>query len=67
MSSDYDVGTRAWQPDAEEGWVASEVIKKQVDGDKVILTFKLENGEVRSSSIPLIPDQTRRWLNCSMS
>lgn len=46
MSSNYDVGTRAWQPDAEEGWVASEVIKKQVDGDKVILTFKLENGEV---------------------
>lgn len=48
MSSNYDVGTRAWQPDTEEGWVASEVVKKQVDGDKVILIFKLENGEVRS-------------------
>lgn len=48
MSSNYDVGTRAWQPDAAEGWVASEVTKKQVDGDNVILTFKLENGEVSS-------------------
>lgn len=46
MSSNYDVGTRAWQPDATEGWVASEVTKKQIDGDKVVLTFKLENGEV---------------------
>lgn len=50
MSSNYDVGTRAWQPDATEGWVASEVIKKQIDGDKVLLTFKLENGEVRNST-----------------
>lgn len=48
MSSNYDVGTRAWQPDATEGWVASEVTKKQIDGDKVLLTFKLENGEVRN-------------------
>lgn len=52
MSSNYDVGTRAWQPDTDEGWVASEVTKKQVDGDKVILIFKLENGEVRSSLPP---------------
>lgn len=48
MTSNYDVGTRAWQPDATDGWVASEVIKKQIDGDKVVLTFKLENGEVRT-------------------
>ena len=47
MSHNYDVGTRAWQPDATEGWVASEVVKKTVDGDKVILEFKLENEEVR--------------------
>ncbi|KAG8158825.1 hypothetical protein KVR01_011268 [Diaporthe batatas] len=53
MSSNYDVGTRAWQPDAAEGWVASEVTKKQVDGDKVILTFKLENGEEKELKIPL--------------
>jgi myosin heavy subunit len=46
MSSSYDVGTRAWQPDTTEGWVASEVVKKTVDGDKVVLEFKLENEEV---------------------
>ncbi|KAH8887476.1 hypothetical protein GQ53DRAFT_827262 [Thozetella sp. PMI_491] len=45
MSESYDVGTRAWQPDATEGWVASEVVKKSVNGAKVSLTFKLENGE----------------------
>jgi hypothetical protein len=48
MSESYDVGTRAWQPDATEGWVASEVIKKSVDGSKVFLEFQLENGEVGS-------------------
>jgi myosin V len=51
MSESYDVGTRAWQPDATEGWVASEVVKKSVDGAKVSLTFKLENGEVCPSTL----------------
>ena len=46
MAETYDVGTRAWQPDATEGWVASEVVKKTVQGSKVALQFKLENGEV---------------------
>lgn len=46
MSHTYDVGTKAWQPDATEGWVASEVTSKNVDGDKVTLVFTLENGEV---------------------
>lgn len=53
MAETYDVGTRAWQPDANEGWVASEVVNKKVDGSKVILTFKLENGEVRMSCFPV--------------
>jgi myosin V len=53
MSHSYDVGTRAWQPDATEGWVASEVVKKSVDGDKVTLTFKLENEEVSTPPHPL--------------
>ncbi|KAH9909819.1 putative myosin MYO2 [Xylariomycetidae sp. FL2044] len=48
MSHSYDVGTRAWQPDATEGWVASEVVKKSVDGDKVTLILKLENGEEKT-------------------
>lgn len=46
MAHAYEVGTRAWQPDAAEGWVASEVVDKQVHGDKVVLVFKLANGEV---------------------
>lgn len=46
MSSTYDVGTKAWQPDQTEGWVASEVTQKRVDGDKVTLVFALESGEV---------------------
>ncbi|KAI1765564.1 putative myosin MYO2 [Hypoxylon sp. FL1150] len=51
MSHNYDVGTRAWQPDATEGWVASEVVKKTVDGDKVILDFKLENEEIKTITL----------------
>lgn len=50
MSESYDVGTRVWQPDPTEGWVASEVVKKTVDGDKVLLELQLENGEVSSSA-----------------
>lgn len=50
MSNTYEVGTKAWQVDQTQGWVASEVVKKSVDGDNVKLVFKLENGEV---SIPI--------------
>jgi myosin-5 len=46
MAHPYDVGTKAWQPDPTEGWVASEVISKTADGDKVKLVFELTNGEV---------------------
>lgn len=50
MANNYEVGTAAWQPDQTEGWVASEVKEKNVDGDKVTLIFLLENGEVRDCS-----------------
>jgi myosin-5 len=46
MTSYYDVGTKAWQPDQTEGWVASEVTQKVVDGENVKLVFQLGNGEV---------------------
>jgi myosin-5 len=46
MAHNYDVGTKAWQPDATEGWVASEVVSKSADGDKIMLVFSLANGEV---------------------
>jgi myosin-5 len=45
----YEVGTRAWQPDPTEGWIASEVVDRKVNGDKVSLVFSLENGEVRTA------------------
>jgi myosin heavy subunit len=48
MAHIYETGTRAWQPDPTDGWVASELVDKQIDGDKVKLVFQLENGEVRS-------------------
>lgn len=48
MSQTYEVGTRAWQPDATEGWVASELVSKTQDGSNVKLTFQLESGEVRN-------------------
>lgn len=46
MAHNYDVGTRAWQPDPTEGWVASEVESKNIEGDKIKLVFQLANGEV---------------------
>lgn len=56
MAHNYDVGTRAWQPDTTEGWVASEVESKTVEGDKVKLVFQLVNGEVSFS-----PNQWPLW------
>lgn len=54
MAHNYDVGTRAWQPDAAEGWVASEVESKEIQGDKVKLVFRLENDEVCPMRICII-------------
>jgi len=61
MAETYDVGTRAWQPDATDGWVASEVVKKNIQGSKVILEFKLENGEVYLVLDTLLRDQKLTW------
>ncbi|OAA52088.1 Myosin head, motor domain protein [Metarhizium rileyi] len=51
MASTYDVGTRAWQPDAAEGWVASELVSKDVDGSTARLVFKLDNGETKTVQV----------------
>ncbi|KEY66548.1 hypothetical protein S7711_08051 [Stachybotrys chartarum IBT 7711] len=51
MASVYDVGTKAWQPDAAEGWVASELISKTINGDKATLVFQLDNGEEKSIDV----------------
>ena len=58
MAHNYEIGTRAWQPDQTEGWVASEVKEKKVAGDKVTLVFELANGEVRTSIGRISPDLT---------
>ncbi|CAL3965931.1 unnamed protein product [Diplocarpon coronariae] len=47
MAHSYDIGTKAWQPDVTEGWVASEVTSKSVKGDKIVLIFTLANGETK--------------------
>src|SRR6266536_4279054 len=46
MAHSYEPGTKAWQVDATEGWIASEVEEKNINGDKVTLVFALANGEV---------------------
>ncbi|KAL9945393.1 hypothetical protein ACHAQF_007478 [Verticillium nonalfalfae] len=51
MAQNYDVGTRAWQPDATEGWVASEVASKTIDGPKAKLVFQLDNGETKEIEV----------------
>jgi len=60
MAATYDVGTKAWQPDPTEGWVASEVEQKIVNGDKVKLIFQLANGEVSPVPHTAYPIQSRR-------
>ena len=50
MAHNYNVGTRVWQSDPIEGWVASEVQSKKIQGDKVTLVFELGNGEVSNPS-----------------
>ncbi|KAK3078212.1 hypothetical protein LTS18_008145, partial [Coniosporium uncinatum] len=52
MTEVYDVGTRAWQPDQTEGWVASELVDKRVEGEKVKLIFQLANDEVCEPILP---------------
>ena len=54
MVHEYDVGTRAWQPDSTEGWVASELVSKNVEGATAKLVFQLENGDVRVSLARLV-------------
>jgi myosin-5 len=51
MASNYEIGTRAWQPDAAEGWVASELVNKSIDGSKAKLVFQLENGETKTLEV----------------
>ncbi|KAH7386791.1 P-loop containing nucleoside triphosphate hydrolase protein [Phaeosphaeria sp. MPI-PUGE-AT-0046c] len=58
MAHIYENGTRAWQPDPTDGWVASEVVEKKIEGDKVKLVFQLENGESKTVETTLSAIQT---------
>ncbi len=46
MAHNYDVGTKAWQQDPQEGWISSEVVDKKVQTGRVTLRFMLATGEV---------------------
>lgn len=65
MAHSYDVGTRAWQPDPSEGWIASEVESKKIAGDKVTLVFALANGEV-SFQFPSRVDETLLYVTAAL-
>ncbi|KAI4286711.1 MAG: hypothetical protein L6R35_004034 [Caloplaca aegaea] len=64
MAHNYDVGTRAWQPSPTEGWVASEVESKSVEGDRVKLVFLLANGESRTveTTLAALQDDNNTYL-----
>lgn len=55
MSHLYNVGTGTWVPDDKEGWVASKVVEREDDGDKVRLVVEITSGdrigEVRSDCL----------------
>ncbi|KAH8725202.1 P-loop containing nucleoside triphosphate hydrolase protein [Phaeosphaeriaceae sp. PMI808] len=63
MAHIYENGTRAWQPDVTDGWVASEVVEKKIEGDKVKLVFQLENGEKKTVETTLSAIQTGKDPN----
>jgi hypothetical protein len=67
MAHLYEIGTGAWQPDATEGWVKSEVESKVVEGDKVKLVFRLENGEVCLDIHLRTMPWHRKWLTKLLS
>lgn len=61
MAHNYDVGTRAWQPDPQEGWISSEVVDRKVQGGRVTLRFILANEEV-DYLLKLFPGRTLKVM-----
>lgn len=45
MAHTYNIGTGAWVQDPQEGWVASKVISKSVDGTTAALVFEITSGD----------------------
>jgi len=50
----YVKGTKVWLTDDKDGWVSGELVTKEVNGEKVKLTFKTERGNVVSHPNQLI-------------
>ncbi|ODQ52439.1 hypothetical protein SAICODRAFT_128837 [Saitoella complicata NRRL Y-17804] len=44
----FDIGTRCWFPDDNEGWINASVTNRYIDGEKVTLEFALDNGETKT-------------------
>lgn len=44
--SSYEVGTRCWYPNTEQGWIGGEITKNIKEGDKFHLDLTLESGEI---------------------
>ncbi|KAL0637012.1 Myosin type-2 heavy chain 1 [Maublancomyces gigas] len=45
MAHTYNIGTGAWVQDSQEGWVASKVISKSVEGTTAALVFEITSGD----------------------
>lgn len=41
----FEVGTRCWYPDKDQGWVGAEIVKNELTEGKYHLSLKLENSD----------------------
>ena len=47
----FEVGTRCWYPDKEQGWIGAEVVKNEFTDGKYHLDLKLENKDAEVVSV----------------
>lgn len=66
MAHTYNIGTGAWVQDPQEGWVASKVISKSVDGTTAALVFEITSGD-RAGEVGYIFSNTfKQWCKHGM-
>lgn len=58
MAHTYNLETGAWIQDVKDGWIASKVFDKSIDGDKVKLVFEITSGEREGEVCAIIPNGT---------
>ncbi|RKO98816.1 hypothetical protein CXG81DRAFT_15404 [Caulochytrium protostelioides] len=64
----YVVGTKAWFPDEEEGWVVGTLTSKAVEGGKLLMAFHPEGGAASKSKNkdkPIVFERTLDQLQAS--